>query len=32
MTRVKEWLEETERLWSKQLLSFKTHVERASRK
>jgi hypothetical protein len=28
MARLKEWLEETERLWTEQLASFKAHVER----
>ena len=28
MNRLRAWLEETETLWSKQLLSFKAHVER----
>lgn len=32
MTQLKQWLEETERLWSKQLLAFKAHIERAARK
>jgi DNA-binding transcriptional ArsR family regulator len=32
MTRLKEWLEETERLWSKQLISFKAHLEKVPRR
>jgi DNA-binding transcriptional ArsR family regulator len=32
MSRLKEWLEETERLWSKQLGSFKAHLEKAPRR
>ena len=28
MTELKAWLEETERLWSEQLVAFKAHVER----
>ncbi len=32
MAGLKEWLDETERLWSRQLLSFKAHVERNRRK
>lgn len=32
MAGLKEWLEETERLWSRQLLSFKAHVERTRKK
>ena len=28
MARLKSWLEETERLWSEQLLAFKAHVEK----
>ena len=28
MTDLKAWLEETERLWSEQLLAFKAHLER----
>jgi DNA-binding transcriptional ArsR family regulator len=30
MTDLKRWLEETERLWSEQLLAFKAHLERAA--
>jgi DNA-binding transcriptional ArsR family regulator len=29
MADLKQWLEETERLWSEQLLAFKAHLERA---
>ncbi len=29
MAALKHWLEETEAMWSAQLLAFKTHVERA---
>ena len=29
MADLKVWLEETERLWSEQLLAFKAHLERA---
>jgi DNA-binding transcriptional ArsR family regulator len=32
MTGLKEWLEETERLWTRQLLAFKAHAEKARRK
>ena len=28
MAELKTWLEETERLWSEQLVAFKAHVER----
>jgi DNA-binding transcriptional ArsR family regulator len=28
MSELKQWLEETERLWSEQLLAFKAHLER----
>jgi DNA-binding transcriptional ArsR family regulator len=28
MADLKQWLEETERLWSEQLLAFKAHLER----
>jgi DNA-binding MarR family transcriptional regulator len=28
MKQLKQWLEETERLWSAQLLSFKAHLEK----
>jgi len=28
MDALKDWLEETERLWASQLLAFKAHVER----
>jgi DNA-binding transcriptional ArsR family regulator len=28
MADLKEWLEETERMWSEQLLAFKAHLER----
>ncbi len=28
MAELKAWLEETERLWSEQLVAFKAHVER----
>jgi DNA-binding transcriptional ArsR family regulator len=28
MTELKKWLEETEALWSRQLLAFKAHVEK----
>ncbi len=28
MVELMRWLEETERLWSEQLLAFKTHLER----
>jgi len=28
MADLKDWLEETERMWSEQLLAFKEHVER----
>ncbi len=29
MARLKLWLEETEQLWTAQLLAFKAHLERA---
>jgi len=29
MQELKAWLEETERLWVKQLAAFKAHVEQA---
>ena len=29
MSELKKWLEETEALWSRQLLAFKAHVEKA---
>jgi DNA-binding transcriptional ArsR family regulator len=29
MARLRNWLDETERLWSHQLTAFKAHVERA---
>ena len=32
MDALKSWLEETERLWSRQLLSFKAHIEKPRRK
>ena len=32
MAGLKEWLEEAERLWTRQLLAFKAHVEKARRK
>ena len=32
MEHLKGWLEETERLWSRQLLSFKTHIEKTKRR
>ncbi len=32
MAGLKEWLEETERLWSRQILSFKTHFDRSRRR
>ena len=32
MEQLKNWLEETERLWSRQLISFKTHIERNKRR
>lgn len=28
MVHLKQWLDETERLWSEQLLAFKAHIER----
>lgn len=28
MNNLKAWLEETEKLWSKQLLAFKAHIEK----
>jgi hypothetical protein len=28
MNELKAWLEETERLWSEQLVAFKAHLER----
>lgn len=28
MAHLKAWLEQTERLWSEQLLAFKAHVEK----
>jgi len=31
MSDLKKWLEETERLWSNQLASFKAHVEKAKK-
>jgi len=31
MEHLKSWLEEAERLWSRQLLSFKTHIEKTKR-
>jgi DNA-binding transcriptional ArsR family regulator len=31
MDALKAWLEETEQLWSEQLLSFKAHIEKAKR-
>ena len=30
MIELLRWLEETERLWSEQLLAFKTHLEKAA--
>jgi DNA-binding transcriptional ArsR family regulator len=32
MTDLKEWLEETERLWSEQLQAFKAHLEQVPEK
>ena len=32
MEHLKGWLEETERLWSRQLLSFKAHIEKTKRR
>lgn len=32
MEHLKSWLEETERLWSRQLLSFKTYIEKTKRR
>jgi DNA-binding transcriptional ArsR family regulator len=32
MDALKGWLEETEQLWSRQLLSFKAHIEKATRR
>ena len=29
---LKAWLEETEQLWSRQLLSFKAHIEKSKRR
>jgi len=29
MDELKQWLEETERMWSEQLAAFKTHLEQA---
>ena len=31
MSELKKWLEETEALWSRQLLAFKAHVEKTKR-
>ena len=31
MSELKKWLEETEALWSRQLLAFKAHVEKTRR-
>jgi hypothetical protein len=30
MADLKQWLEETERLWSEQLLAFKAHMEQGA--
>jgi DNA-binding transcriptional ArsR family regulator len=32
MNELKSWLEDTERLWSKQLLAFKAHIEKRKAK
>ena len=32
MDELKAWLDETEQLWSRQLLSFKTHLEKSTRR
>ena len=32
MDDLKSWLEDTERLWSKQLVSFKAHIEQSKRR
>ena len=32
MTALKEWLEEAERHWTRQILAFKAHVEKAKKK
>ena len=32
MAALKEWLEEAERMWTRQLLAFKAHVEKARKK
>jgi DNA-binding transcriptional ArsR family regulator len=32
MEDLKTWLEETERLWSRQLMSFKVHLEKTKRR
>jgi DNA-binding transcriptional ArsR family regulator len=32
MENLKVWLEETERLWSRQLVSFKAHLEKTKRR
>jgi DNA-binding transcriptional ArsR family regulator len=32
MDAVKDWLDETEQLWSRQLLSFKAHIEKSKRR
>ena len=32
MSELKQWLDETERLWTRQLLAFKAHVEKARRR
>lgn len=32
MDQLKAWLEETERLWSRQLIAFKTHLEKTKRR
>jgi len=32
MSDLRKWLDETERLWSGQLASFKAHVEKAAKK
>ena len=32
MEDLKTWLEETERLWSRQLMSFKVHIEKTKRR
>lgn len=32
MDDLKAWLEETEQLWSRQLLSFKAHIEKSKRR